>query len=174
MISIVPPAGRNDGPVIRAGSAVGRGGEGGRRGTIHTSDGWTMHMHAAHRRRRCINALCTFCARAGLRAGWSCRHRRIGGQDTYNYGGAVLHFTRRTLCDRVARPTPRHPAPDALRAPRGFHATTAFVDIWKIACFPWELLGTRFTKFHPSLSFCFAVLKSNAQPMTNYYESGRE
>ena len=28
MISIVPPAGRNDGPVIRAGSAVGRGGGG--------------------------------------------------------------------------------------------------------------------------------------------------
>ena len=34
----------------------------------------------------------------------------------------MLHFTRHTLCDRVARPTPRHPAPDALRVPSPLHA----------------------------------------------------
>lgn len=44
-------------------SVVNRGWRGWR-GTIHTSDGWAMHMHAVHRRRRCINALSTFCARA--------------------------------------------------------------------------------------------------------------
>lgn len=73
---------------------------------------------------RCTCTRCTGGAVASMHsprfAPGSCRFHvdrpGIGdrGQDTYNYGGTVLHFTRHTPCDRVTRQTPRYPAPDAL------------------------------------------------------------
>lgn len=76
--------------------------------------GSCAHARSAHRRRRCRIDACTGprFALVPLIVPTS----TIGDRDTYNYGGTVLHFTRHAPCDRVTRPTPRHPACRSMHA----------------------------------------------------------
>ena len=84
-----------------------------------TGDAWRCGVGGRASNARCRCTRCTGGAAASMhspRFARSCRSRvdravpSIGRDrghfDAYNYGGAALHFTRHTPCDRVTRPTP--------------------------------------------------------------------